>query len=620
MENRFGFKDLVFTVLLLVIAISIWLAMKQADRQHAMMDAMKEQVQQLTSSQARMERVMNQLLEVVESGVVVSADPARNRPEQMEADPFERVKAAKVKPDYSLGDWCVDAFGATVSRITPLVSTDVYASVVQSYVLQTLATRDPDTLKWSPLLSKSWQISDDGLTITFQLRRGITFSDGEPLTSEDVIFTWDMINNEMLEAPRVRNYYDKIESVIATDEYEVIFSYKEPYFESFEMAASMEILPSHFYSGFSSEQINRRPGLLLGSGPYRLPSATNWSPGDQLVLVRNERYWGESPAFDRLIYREILQDVARLTTFRNGDIDVFSAQPEQYVKMIEDEELLSQTQHYEYESPRSGYGFIAWNQMRNGKPTVFSDRRVRRAMTHMINRKRISDELLYGYGIIPTGPFNRLSNQYDQSVEPIPYDIDQALKLLEEEGYRSDEGDRLLKDASGNPLQFKLTYPATQGGGGFWDKVMLLIKDDFARAGVVMELDSLEWAVFKEKLQNRDFDAISLAWSGGVETDVRQMFHSSQIAEGADNFIHYVNPEVDRLIDLARSTVDEEKRMPLWRQVHRLLHEDQPYTFLYSRKSLMFLDDRIHNVQRVKLGLNDRDEWYVPGPLQLRGR
>jgi peptide/nickel transport system substrate-binding protein len=96
------------------------------------------------------------------------------------------------------------------------------------------------------------------------------------------------------------------------------------------------------------------------------------------------------------------------------------------------------------------------------------------------------------------------------------------------------------------------------------------------------------------------------------------MFHSSQIAGGANNFTSFSNPELDRLIDQARRTVDEDQRMKLWQACHRILHDEQPYTFMLRRKSLVFIDKRVHNVQRVLTGLNDRGEWYVPGPLQTR--
>jgi len=619
MENRFSVRDFIICSLLVILIGSVWLGITQFDRQWDRMTRVAEEVQQQTTAQARMQKEIGELRDLIEEGVRVVGTASKSGSDDTDqADkPVDRVEAARTKPGFAEGDWLVDAFGANVARVTPLVTGDAYGSAVQGRVLESLLYRDPVTLKYRPLLARSLPtVSEDGLTFTFKLRRGVTFSDGEPLTAHDVTFTFDLIMNDEIDAPRARNYFDKIKSVTATNDYEVVFQFKEPYFQSMGMAGQMDVLPKHFYSKFTPDEINRRPGLLLGSGPYRMESPTDWAPGKLLIVVRNERYWGTRQAWTRMVFKEINNEVARQTSFRNGEIDILSAQPEQYVKLIKDPQILESSQRFEYERPTGGYGYIAWNQKRNGKPTFFADARVRRAMTMLIDRNRINKELLFGYGIIPSGPFNRLSRQYDQSVKPLAYDPDRALSLLNEAGFKDRDGDGVLESRSGKPFEFKYTYPASSGGGGLWDKMSLFIKDGMARVGIVVQLDPLEWAVFKEKLQTRSFDCISLAWSGGIESDIRQMFHSSQIAEGADNFMHYANPELDKLIDEARQTIDEDKRMLLWNQCHRILNEDQPYTFLYSRKALIFIDNRIQNVERIRIGLNDRSEWFVPKPRQ----
>ena len=632
MEHRFSFRDLVITTLLLALIISVWLAMKQYDRQWRKIQQIAQQQSQQIAAESRLNSELGRVHDLVEqlteringlpkrtrTDTELRTDvtakghqPATSTQSSISSDPFSRLRKVKANSDYAPGDWVIDAFPANVARITPLVTGDAYGRAIQNRVLESLITRDPDTLDWRPLLARSWSVGKHGLVFTFKLRRGITFSDGYPLTAEDVAFTFELINNSKIDAPGARNFYDKIQSVSINNTYEVEFTFKTPYFQALGMAGGMSILPKHFYSQFNAEQINRQPGLLLGSGNYRLESSTEWSPGKPLVLVRNERYWGESAIFDRLLYREINLDVARLTAYRNREIDIFSALPEQYVKMVKDEQIMSQSQRFEYERPTSGYGFIAWNQQPNGQTTRFADRRVRQAMTILTDRDRINTELLKGYGIIPSGPFNRLSKQHDPSVKPFAYDEQRATALLKQAGFEDRDGDGLLESEDGHPFKFKHTYPAGGAGGGFWDRVSLFLKDSYARVGIVVEPDPLEWAVFRENLQARQFDAISLAWGGGLESDIRQMFHSSQIADGADNFTSYANPELDRLIDEARRTVNESKRMPLWNACHRILHEDQPYTFLYSKKSLIFLDRRYHNPHRTRLGLNDRTEWYV---------
>ena len=651
MDNRFGFKDLILCVLLIAIVISIWLAMKQFDRQYELIKSLSANLDQQTSAQARMERTLGQLQSRLDSGVAVPIGPATgsgsNGDDMGKNDPFARIRAAREAADYAEGDWVVDAFPAQVARVTPLISTDFYGSRIQARVLETLLTRDPDTLEWKPLLAEAWAVDDNSDTwrahvdaqiaegvaledilddpatppaavVTFDLRQGVTFSDGEPMTSDDVVFSYQLAVDEKIDAPRIRSLLrGKVRDVIAEGPYRVRFEFKEPYYNILALSGGLEVLPEHFYGAFSPEEINTKPGLLLGSGPYRMETSDGWAPGKPLELYRNERYWGVPPAFNRLVYREINNEVARLTAFTNGEIDMFyRALPDQYLQLTNNPDLMAHSEAFEVDRPIEGYGFIAWNQRKGDTPTPFADPRVRQAMTMLIDRQRMIDEILHGLGHVATGPFNRLSKQYDPEIEPWPYDVQRAKALLAEAGWIDRDGDGVLENEQGQPLVFKYTFPTQQGGQGFWDRYALSLVDGFAEAGVVMELDPLEWSVFAEKIKSRDFDALSMAWSAGIESDIYQMFHSDNIGDGADNFMSYSNPKLDELIDRARQTLDEDERMALWRQAHAILNRDLPYTFLYSRKFLMVLDDRFENVQKIMIGINDRDEWYTPLPLQ----
>ncbi len=605
MENRFGIKDFLLLVLLTVLIVSVWLAMKQYDRQW---DELKTIGQQLT----RQTQDLSQIHRMMAQGMTLSpghqADTV-SQPVTEQVDPFGGLLVAKADPDYALGDWLVEAFSVKPPKLTPLLSSDVYASIIQARVIETLCTRDPRTLQWKPLLAESWQISDDGLVITFRLRRGVTFSDGEPFNADDVVFSYQWIMNDQVDAPRARAYYKRIEGVEKQSPYEVIFRFTEPYFHAFELAASMDILAEHFYGRYTPQQFNKNPGLLLGTGPYRLKDPVSWRPGDPLELRRNERYWGQPGPFDRMIYRVIENEAAELTAFRNGELDMYAAEPEQYQGMLGDPELGRRVDSYILDHVRIGYMFIAWNQVRQKEPTPFADRRVRQAMTLLTDRQSLCDKIFLGYAKPATGPFHELSEQADDRIVPWPYDVDRAKSLLREAGYEDRNGDGLVESKDGQPLRFKLTYPS---GGETYKRTILFLKDSFARGGVVIEPDPTDWPILLQKINTRDFDAVSLGWSGGIETDIYQIFHSSQRDDGGDNMVGYSNPELDVTIDRARQTVDESKRMPLWRKCHRILHEDQPYTFLFRRKGLFFIDKRIKNVQQTKVGLNYISRWSMP--------
>ncbi len=619
MGNRFTFKDFVFLAGLLVLLAVLLLVMYMIDRQWLKMAEM----QALMKEQAADIRGLRQTYTSLEQRLATAKlEPRvvdRNKTGSGVSKAFLRAWKATQMPDYAEGDWLVSAFNTGLKTITPLVSADAYAAEIQSYILESLLIRNPDTLEWEGLIARDWQVSDDGLTITFQLRDDVTFSDGKPLTADDIVFTFDFIMNEAIAAPRQRSYLEKIKSVTANGSHEVVFVFAEPYFESLSLAGGLSILARHFYEPYleNPEAFNQSKGLLFGSGPYRLTDPKNWTPDAGFVeLQRNPRYWGDvQPSFNRVIWRIIENETAELTAFRNGEIDSYNARPIEYKKLKNDPQIKKISDNYEYMSPVVGYSYIGWNQEKKGKPTWFADKRVRQAMTYLTDRKRIIDEIMLGYGEIAISPFNPRTAQHNPALKPREYDLEKARQLLREAGFADRDNDGVLEDKDGKPFIFEMVVFQDNKDS---NRMVLLLKDLYARAGIKLIPKPTEWSVMLDILDKKDFDAITLGWTSGLETDIYQMFHSSQTKAGGDNFVNYKNPKLDELIVKARATVDEEKRMPLWQQAEAILYEDQPYTFLMRRKTLAFFDKRIRNLQMTKLGLNQGlpMEWYVPLPLQ----
>jgi peptide/nickel transport system substrate-binding protein len=615
-------RHLGWIVSLIVLGVLMLLVMVQVDRQWerltTMEGLMREQVQDLRSLRTGLQRLQDELA-AGEFALSTGGGQAQGLPPA-----FDRVRQMTERPDYAAGDWLVRAFPTGLATLTPYVSSDAYASEVQVYVLESLLQRDPDTLEWQGLLAESWMFSEDGMTLTFRLQPGLRFSDGEPLTAHDVAFTFRFVMDERIAAPRSRAYLEKLESVEALDDLTVVFTFAEPYFNALQLAGGLDVLAEHFYARYldEPETFNQSRGILLGSGPYRLADPLSWTPDSGRVeLERNPRYWGPiDPAFDRLVWRVIQNDSARLTTFRNGEIDVYGARPREYARLRDDAALRERAETYEYMSPTAGYAYIAWNQERGGEPTRFADPRVRLAMSHLTDVQRVIEEVMLGYAEPAVSPFNPRSPQHDPELKPIAYNVERAQELLAEAGYRERNADGILINEAGEPFIFDLVF--------FQDnedtrRMVLFLRDIYARAGILLQPRPTEWSVMLDLLNRKDFDAITLAWTSGVETDIFQMFHSSQTVSGGDNFIHYRNPELDRAIEAARSEVDEAKRMGLWRQAERILYEDQAYTFLMRRQTLAFIDRRIENLQQTQLGLNLSAipvEIFVPLAQQRYGR
>ncbi len=613
MQKQLTTRDWILYSLLCLLILLVLLSMYQIDRQWLKLTEME-------ASMSDQSKEMRELRSAIASGRLSASSVSTSEASGEVSQAFKRAYTATRLPDYAPGDWSVDAFGTNLKTITPLVSTDAYASNIQSYVLESLITRNPDNLEWEGLIAKSWKVSEDGLVINFQLRDDVSFSDGESLTAEDVVFTFDFIMTEAIQAPRDRAYLEKIKNVKANGKYEVVFTFKEPYFEALSLAGGMSILPKHFYATYLKEpqKFNESKGLLLGSGPYKLIDPKNWTPDKgNIELVRNERYWGEvQPSYNRILWKIIQNDSARLTTYRNGDIDTYSARPVEYQELKKDAQIIAKSQNFEYMPPVVGYSYIGWNQQRAGKPTRFADKRVRQAMTYLTDVSRVIKDVFLDYAEPAVSPFGEASKQHDNALQPYTFNLDKAKALLKEAGYEDRNGDGVLEDMEGKPFEFKLTYLESNEDT---KRMVLLLKDLYARAGVRLIPFPQEWPVMLENLDKKDFEAITLGWTSGIETDLYQIFHSNQAISNGDNYISYKNPELDKLIVEARRTVDEDKRMPLWQQAERILYEDQPYTFLMRRKSLLFVDKRIHNVLMTKLGLNLGSlpmENYVPAAQQ----
>ncbi len=502
-----------------------------------------------------------------------------------------------------------DQMGGTLRRLlsgepqtlNPIVQKDAYQGIVTGYVFEGLITRDPDTLEWKPELADRWEVSEDGKTITFHIDSRARFSDGRPVTADDVVFTIETIMNPDIDAANLRSYYEDMERCEKTGDRSVRFTWKKTYFKSFEVSGGFApIIPRHFYEFNEPKAFNDINDRLLGTGPYKFQK---WTTGQQIVLVRNENYWKRPHAFDRVTFRMISEPQAYVQAFLAGELDYISVRPEWWVRLKKDPRAGRDFQMLRYQPP-AGYRYIGWN---NSRPP-FNDKRVRLAMTHLIWREQLVKYLLYDIARVTTGPFWTGSKQYDQTVEPWRFDRAEALRLLAEAGWKDRDNDGWLENSDGGRLEFELSMPS--GLPAYRDMARIL-REEFRRVGIDMNVRFYEWSVYVTKLDNRDFDAVTLAWTGTVEGDPNQIWHSAQIEGRGHNFIGFRNAEADRLIERARATLDQDKRNVLYHQFHRLLHDEQPYTFLWTSDALAMVSGRLRNVKVRRLGLYPY-EWWIP--------
>ena len=205
-----------------------------------------------------------------------------------------------------------------------------------------------------------------------------------------------------------------------------------------------------------------------------------------------------------------------------------------------------------------------------------------------------------------SGPFFPEGPACDKSIAPYPYSPARARELLAEAGWRDTDNDGIL-ERDGLKFRFTLVYP---NANETYKRMLPIIKEEMAKAGVQMELLGLEWSVCVQRLEKKSFDMCALAWIGGLNPDPFQLWHSSQAdIEGSSNHIRFKNAEADRLIEQIRVTFDPAERQKLYHRFHRLVHEEQPYIFLFAPFSLNALNRRYHNFRLFPLGFADMILW-----------
>lgn len=501
-----------------------------------------------------------------------------------------------------------------------LVNEADLASLVQNYVDASLASRNkwtnPD--KWGSQLACRVEVTDDYKEYTFYLRRGVKWhvpgsidlSDpkfgwlkGEhELTAHDFVFTLDMLLNPQVENGFAKNFYVDLESWRAVDDHTLVLRWKKKTYTSIAQSLGLAPIPEFLYAyAENGERIPKETiGLrfnqhwynnkgYVGTGPYRMVSYT---PGQSILLERNEDFWGPKPAIKKVtypIYSDPNQTVLRM---KSGELDFMFLFPgqyrEEYLQWLDrpktewpaNNPFLNGTIGCQV-VPEQSYFFIGWNM---DKP-LFADVKVRTAMSLAFRRKELIDRVFAGLGEPVTGPFLPESGLLDTSVDPLEFDLDRARKLLSEAGFVDSDKDGLVDkvlDGKRTPFEFTLLI---YGNRPEYTALSNIYKDDLLQLGIKMKVESAEWSLMQKKLDEKQFDAYTGGWLMPWEGDPYQSWHSSQadVPKGS-NRVGFRNAEADKLMEQLRETFEPEKRRDLYRALHRAIYAEQPYTFFMRRK------------------------------------
>ena len=518
--------------------------------------------------------------------------------ENQENEIIDNTSKNEVKRDIAkYGGIAIEGSISDANNLIPILANDLTSHSIASMVYNGLVKYDKD-LNIVGDLAQKWDVSTDNKVITFYLRKDVKWHDGTAFNADDVIFTYKTIINDSTPTPYDGDFR-KIANVEKIDNYTIRVLYNIPYAPALA-SWSMSILPKHLLEGkdITKSFLQRAP---IGTGPFKFE---DWASGSAIKLKANNNYFAKGPYLDGYMLKIIPDSTSMFLELLKSRIDLMELTPIQYVKQTDDSKFSNNYNKYTYLSDT--YTFVGYNL----KNELFNDKRVRHALSYATPKEEIIAGVLLGLGQPATGPYKPGTFWYNKEVKKYPFNLDEASKLLDEAGYvyNSKSG---LREKDGKAFKFTII---TNQGNENRRKIAEILQDSWKKLGIKVEIRVLEWATFiNEYINKRNFDAVVLGWNIVVDPDLYDVWHSSRCKEGGLNFTCYENPEIDRLIEEGRETLDKNKRKEIYYKIQEILAEEQPYTFLYIPDALVAVHRRFENIKPAPAGIKyNIEEWFVP--------
>lgn len=516
---------------------------------------------------------------------------------------FTPVTREPGSPAY--GDSLVEGSIGEPSTLIPILASDSASHNVASLLYNGLLKYDKN-LNLAGDLAERWEVSGDGLTITFFLRKGVKWHDGHEFTSADVLYTYKTIINPKTPTAYAEDFL-QVKKAEALDRYTFRVVYAKPFAPALA-SWGLNILPAHLLEGkdITKSELARNP---VGTGPYRFGE---WTPGQRVVLESFHSYFEGRPYIDRRIFRIIPDTSTMYMELKAGGLDMMSLTPVQFKRQTNSAEFLQRFNKFTYPVP--SYTYLGYNL----KNPLFSDKRVRQAITCAISKDELVQGVLFGLGQAGHTPFQPGTWANNPDLKPFPYDPQRAEKLLAAVGWSKRSSDGLLmKD--GKPFRFTIL---TNQGNEQRIKTAQIVQYRLKKIGIEVNIRVLEWAsLLTNYIDSRNFDVVLMGWNISQDPDQYDIWHSSKTGAKELNFISYKNPEVDRLLEEGRGVFDKEKRRSCYFRMQEILADEQPYTFLYVPAALPVISARFRGIEPAPAGIGHNFiKWYVPQKEQLTER
>jgi peptide/nickel transport system substrate-binding protein len=498
------------------------------------------------------------------------------------------------------GDLFIDGSIGDASTLLPPLANDAASFSIISLIYNGLVKYDGD-LNLVGDLAKSWDISPDGLTITFHLRKGVKWQDGAPFTAKDALFTYQVMVDPKTPTAYSGDYL-QVKKAEVLDDYTFRVTYRQPFAPALG-SWTLAMLPEHLLKGqdITKSPLGRHP---IGTGPYLFKK---WETGQLIALTYNPNYFEGRVYLNGYIFRVIPDLATMFLELKAGNIDRMGLTPLQYTR---------QTAYPKFDRLYKKYRYIPFSYIYLGynlDDPLFADRRVRQALTYAINKKEIIAGVLMGLGQPAYGPYKPGTWYYNPNVPKFSYNPAKAKALLAAAGWHPNAQGVLTKN--GRPFAFTIL---TNQGNNIRVRTAEIIQRRLHNIGIQVKIRTIEWAAFlKEFIDKRRFQAVLLGWNTGLDPDQYDIWSSTKTKPGELNFIDYKNPEVDKLLAEGRHTFNREKRRLAYFKFQEILAEDQPYTFLFVPDALPAISRRFRGIKPAPAGIDyNFTKWYVPKAMQ----
>ncbi len=473
----------------------------------------------------------------------------------------------------------------------PIFSTDARSSFIINLMFDSLLDTD-ENLELIGQIAETWEVSDDGLELTFFLRDDVYWHDGEQLKADDVAFTYNILLHDDYTGVRkeVVKHVDSVEAV-NDFEFKIYMNQVDAPLMFATAASSTAIMPKHIFHDTPIKEMKEHENSWdpIGSGPYKFKEYT---AGQRIVLEANEEYYGGSPAIKGII-EKIYQDIqVMLAAFENDDIDHFADIPKDDIERLQ--EQLGDRINFK-RTTNLAYDYIGLKQ----NHPIFKDKMVRQAMKYALDRPNIIDTIFRGYGTMVNSHGIPFQWSYSPDVNPYHQDVDLAVSMLEDAGWDTVGDDGIRLNEQGDRFEFTLV---TGTGDEERSNILAMIKEQWKAVGIDMTVEEMETSVlFEQYLDAFEFEAYNWGWNLGLDPDATNFFHSDSgrnedgIPQGF-NDVEIYNAELDQLLNAGRATYDLEERKEIYHQLQEVLNEELPYIWLHTTDDMEGMNKRIKDV------------------------